>query len=117
MQRTFIQLPPFSRNFDVLIERGRLLQTDFEEFERELLKNPQAGDVIPGLSGIRKVRLKGAKTGKRGGFRVDYLDIPEYRKLYLIVLYPKNEKEDLSPDEKKIIGRLVKKLKEEASHG
>jgi hypothetical protein len=48
---------------------------------------------------------------------VDYLDIPEYGKLYFIVLYPKNVKEDLSPEEQKIIVRLVKTLKEEAKHG
>lgn len=55
--------------------------------------------------------------GKSGGFRVDYLDIPEKGKLYLIVLYPKNVKEDLSAEEKKLIVRLVKQLKEEVNHG
>ena len=117
MQRTFIQLPPFSRNLDALIDQGKILEKDFEEFEQELLKNPQIGDVIPGLSGLRKIRLKGASIGKRGGFRVDYLDVPEYSKLYLIVLYSKNVKADLSPNEKKVICRLVKQLKEEAAHG
>lgn len=117
MERTFIQLPPFSRHLDDLINQGKLLEKDFEKFEQELLKNPQTGDVIPGLSGLRKIRLRGANTGKRSGFRVDYLDLPEYGKLYLIVLYPKSAKEDLSPDEKKIICRLVKQLKEEVTYG
>jgi hypothetical protein len=117
MERTFIQLPPFSRYFDDLVKRGRILEKDFEDFEQLLLKNPQSGDVIPGLSGLRKIRLKGPNSGKSGGFRVDYLDIPECSKLYLIVLYSKNVKEDLSPDEKKFICRLVKQLKEEADHG
>jgi hypothetical protein len=63
--------------------------------------------VIPGLSGLRKIRLKATNKGKRGGFRVDYLDVPEYGKLYFIVLYPKNMKEDLLQDEQKIIARLV----------
>lgn len=117
MERTIIQLPPFSRYLDVLIAEGKLSKEDFEEFENFLIKNPQAGDVIPGLSGLRKARLKAANKGKRGGFRVDYLDIPEYGKLYFLVLYPKNVKEDLSPDEQKIIARLVKTLKEEAKHG
>ncbi len=73
--------------------------------------------MIPGLLGLRKIRLKGANIGKKGGFRVDYLDIPEFGKLYLIVLYPKNVKEDLTQNEKKIICRFVKQLKEEATHG
>lgn len=102
---------------DNLIDQGKLLETDFEDLEKVLLQNPQTGEVIPGLFGFRKIRLKGANTGKRGGFRLDYLDIPECGKLYLIVLYPKNVKDDLSPDEEKIICRLVKQLKKEANHG
>jgi hypothetical protein len=117
MERTFIQLPPFSKYLDVLINQEKISKTDFEDFEQELLKNPQTGDVIPGLSGVRKARMKGANTGKRGGFRVDYLDFPEHGKLYLIVLYPKNIKDDLTENEKKCIRRLVKQLKDEASHG
>jgi hypothetical protein len=115
MQRTFIQLPPFTRYLDDFINRGKILKEDFEEFEDELLNNPSIGEVIPGLSGLRKTRLKGAHVGKRGGFRVDYLDIPEVGKIYLIVLYPKNEKTDLTSEEKKIVLRLVKQLKEEAT--
>lgn len=113
----FIQMPPFSRVLDDLILQGRIVEEDFEDFEQELLKNPQAGDVIPGLGGLREIRLKGANLGKRGGFRVDYLDIPQQAKLYLIVLYPKNVKTDLSPDEKKIVCNLVKRLKKEISDG
>lgn len=96
MERTFIQLPPFSRYLDELVDERKISNDDFEDFEKCLLKNPQARDVIPGLSGLRKIRLKGSNTGKRGGFRVDYLDIPEFGKLYLIVLYPKNVKEEAS---------------------
>lgn len=117
MERTIIQLPPFSRYLDALIAERKLSKEDFEDFENFLIKNPQIGDVIPGLAGLRKIRLKAANKGKRGGFRVDYLDMPEYGKLYFIVLYPKNVKEDLSPDEQKIIARLVKTLKEEAKYG
>ncbi|CAF24166.1 hypothetical protein [Candidatus Protochlamydia amoebophila] len=117
MERTIIQLSPFSRYLDELIKQGKLSISDFDDFEWKLIKNPQEGDVIPGLSGLRKTRLKSMNKGKSGGFRVDYLDIPEKGKLYLIVLYPKNVKEDLSAEEKKLIVRLVKQLKEEVNHG
>ena len=76
MQRIFIQLPSFSRYYDNFVNKGRILETDFEALEQELLKNPQTGVVIPGLLGLRKTRLKSAHSGKRGGFRVDYLDTP-----------------------------------------
>jgi len=85
MERTIIQLPPFSRYLDELIAKGKLSKSDFEDFEWELIKDPQKGDVIPGLLGLRKARLKAMHTGKSGGFRVDYLDIPEKKRLYFIV--------------------------------
>ena len=52
--------------------------------------------------------------GKRGGYRVIYLDIPEVERTYLLGLYAKGEKADLSPDEKKILKGLVERLKREA---
>lgn len=117
MKRLLIQQKPFSRNLDELISVNKLSQEDYENFERDLLRDPKIGDVIPGLEGIRKIRLKSSQKGKRSGFRVDYLDIPELEILHLIVIYAKNAKEDLSSDEKKIIATLAKKLKEEAKNG
>lgn len=117
MKRLIIQLKNFSRDLDDLIKTKKLLQKDYDDFENELMHNTEKGDVIPGLGGIRKTRLKSASKGKRGGFRVDYLDIPEAEVLHLIVIYAKNEKEDLSSEEKKILAFLAKKLKEEAKHG
>jgi hypothetical protein len=63
MERTIIQLPPFSRQFDALIFQGKLSILDFEEFEWLLIKSPQSGDVISGLSGLRKTRLKAINKG------------------------------------------------------
>lgn len=117
MERTVIQVLPFSRYLDDLISQGKLSKSDFETFEWNLVKNPQLGAVIPKLAGLRKIRLKAPNKGKSGGFRVDYLDVPEKGKLYLIVLYAKNVKADLTAEEKKIISHLVKQLKEEANHG
>lgn len=114
MKRLIIQQKPFSRELDSLIITGKLLTVDYENFEWDLIQNPQIGDVIPGLGGIRKTRLKSASKGKRGGFRVDYLDIPEVEVLHLIVIYAKNVKDDLSADEKKILANIAKMLKKEA---
>jgi len=85
MKRLVIQQKPFSRELDALIKARKLLQQDYEDFEKELLQNLKIGDVIPGLGGIRKTRLKSASKGKSGGFRVDYLDVPEVEILHLIV--------------------------------
>jgi hypothetical protein len=117
MERLVIQMPLFSKELDQLISDNKLLVEDYQDFEWRLVKNPLEGDVITGLSGIRKTRLKAANKGKRGGFRVDYLDIPEKKKLYLFVIYSKNIKEDLSSAEKKELSKLVEYLKKEARHG
>ena len=103
MKRLIIQQKLFSRELDSLIADKKLLTSDYEDFEKDLLRNSKMSEVIPGLGGIRKTRLKSANKGKRGGFRVDYLDIPEVEVLHLIVIYGKNVKEDLSSDEKKLL--------------
>jgi len=113
MQRLVIQTKIFSEILDDLIRKKQLLLKDYEELEKSLVEYPKQGDVIPGLSGLRKIRLKSSYSGKRGGFRVDYLDIPKAEVLYLIVAYPKNLKEDLSSEEKREIKALVELLKNE----
>ena len=117
MKRMFINSEIFTRFFDRFIKEGKLLQKDFEDFENELMKDPKKGEVIPGMSGLRKIRIKSASKGKRGGFRIDYLDFPEFGVIYYIVIYPKNVKEDLDPEEKKILLKLINKIKEEIGHG
>lgn len=113
MQRLVIQTKIFSEILDGLIRKKQLLLKDYEELEKSLVEHPKQGDVIPGLSGLRKIRLKSSYSGKRGEFRVDYLDIPKAEVLYLIVVYPKNLKEDLSSEEKREIKALVELLKNE----
>jgi hypothetical protein len=111
MKRTFINSTVFTRIFDKLIAEGKLLIEDFEKFEEALLKDPEQGDLIPGMGGLRKTRIKSSTKGKRGGFRIDYLDFPEEGITYYIVIYPKNVKEDLSPEEKKIILKMIQEIK------
>ena len=103
MKRTCINSPVFTRIYDQLVSEKKLSEQDFIEFEQELLKDPKKGCVIPGLNGLRKTRIKSTSKGKSGGFRVDYLDFPDQKVLYYVVIYPKNVKEDLSSGEKKIV--------------
>lgn len=78
--------------------------------------NPEAGDVIPGTGGVRKVRWARAGTGKRGGARVIYFYHDAGRPLYLLMVYAKARRENLTPDEKRAVGKLaaiIKGTKEE----
>ena len=82
----------------------------------ELLGRLESSPVIPGTGGLRKLRVSnaGRGKGKRGGYRVIYLDMPEMKRTYLLGLYGKGEKADLSQDEKKVLKGLVERLKREA---
>ena len=87
------------------------------EFVNYLAADPEAGDVIPQTGGLRKVRWSRQGTGKRGGVRVIYyyydMDLP----LYLLTLYAKADREDLSSDEKRTLTVLAAELKRSARAG
>ena len=81
-----------------------------------LLKNPQSGPVMKGTGGIRKVRFPLENKGKSGSVRVCYTDFEEYEVTYLITAFTKNEQENLSAEEKTVLKKLVKALKNEAAN-
>ena len=85
--------------------------------EHTILENPKAGDVIQGTGGVRKLRIEDASRGKgkRGGFRVLFLDLPKSERTHLLVLYDKNQAADLSAAGKKVIKELVEEIKGEES--
>ncbi|HEY3320641.1 MAG TPA: type II toxin-antitoxin system RelE/ParE family toxin [Planctomycetota bacterium] len=71
-----------------------------------LIAAPDAGKVIKGSGGIRKVRWSGSGRGKRGGVRVIYY-WQQTQIMYLLVAYPKNKKDDLSAAELKVLEEVV----------
>ncbi len=80
------------------------------------MENPDSGAVMPGCGGLRKIRTADPKRGKgkRGGARVIYLHVPAARRFYLLDVYGKDEKDDLSANEKKQLRLLAERLKQEA---
>lgn len=86
-----------------------------DEDERTLLisylaGNPTAGDLVPGTGGLRKLRWALQGRGKRGGARVIYFVHSERMPLFLLTAYAKNERADLSEDDRKEFRKLVKQL-------
>lgn len=73
--------------------------------------NPEAGDVIQGTGGVRKLRWGKAGSGKRGGARVIYFYYRPDCPLYLLLAYAKAQASDLTPDEKKIVAALAASIK------
>lgn len=111
MRRQIIQTKNFEKEVNAQIAKRKLAFEDFEEFKRNLAENPEQGDVIPGSGGIRKTRLKSASKGKRGGFRVCYLNIEGKLILVLLFIYPKNEQENLSQAEKAELKELAEVIR------
>lgn len=109
MTREFI----FTKPFLISWEKMGLDDNDLKQLEEILLENPLNGDVIQGTGGARKLRIQLEGRGKRGGGRVIYLDIFEKEKLYLLLAYPKNVQDNLTPAQQKAIKDLVDRLKKE----
>jgi len=75
-----------------------------------LSEHPKAGDLIQGAGGIRKLRwAKGAK-GKSGGVRVIYFFHSDIMPLYLLAVFGKNEKANITAEEKNYLSKAVKEL-------
>lgn len=86
----FIEAPLFSRLL------GEYLSDDeYAALQWALTQRPEAGAVIPGSGGIRKLRWAGSGRGKRGGLRVIYYWKTRAGEIWLLTLYAKNEAEDI----------------------
>lgn len=89
---TFIELEPFARAREVL-----LTDEEFARLQLHLLTQPDAGDVIPGSDGCRKVRWSLAGRGKRGGARVIYFLRLQSGEIVLVTMYAKNVRDNIDP--------------------
>ncbi|MBI1291808.1 toxin [bacterium] len=112
MKWKFVEVPPFTTNR----ERCFSSDEDFRRFQLDLMINPLRGNVIPGASPLRKARWgdEGSARGRSGGCRVIYLRVPEAATIFLIHVYPKTRRENITPEDGKILARLARELKAEA---
>lgn len=105
MKALFIELPAFLRyRAEYLDDEG------FRGLQNSILKVPDAGDVIAGTGGLRKLRHGDASRGKgkRGGLRVIYFWWEAKRQIWLFTLYDKDEMDDLSPKERSALKDMLK---------
>ena len=111
MNILFVEMPWFTKRL-----KSRLPDAAYREFQQELLRDGELGDVMPGCGGLRKARWgeRGRGKGKRSGVRIIYLLIPEAYRIDLIDIYGKDEKDDLSAKEKKLLAAMVKEARKEA---
>ena len=96
----FVEAPPFSRRLaEYLNEEG------YRELQVRLAANPEAGDLMSGTGGFRKMRWADARRGKgrRGGLRVIYYHFPSDHQIWLMTIYDKDEASDLTAKQKKTL--------------
>lgn len=77
-----------------------------------IARNPEAGDVIPETSGVRKVRWGVQGRGKRSGARVIYFFHSRDAPIYLLMVYAKGVREDISPEAKKLVREFAARIKQ-----
>lgn len=108
MTRTFIQTKEFTRNWDEL----GFNDDDLRRLELQIMSDPQIGAVMRGTGKLRKMRFALKNSGKRGGTRVCYVDFLSLETIYLITVYPKSTKENLTGAERNEIKKMIDKLEE-----
>jgi len=106
MKREFIETKLFTNRWYDL----GLSDLELKELQEYLASYPDAGSVITGTGGLRKLRWKLSDKGKRSGIRTIYVDFILYEKIYLIGVYSKSMKDTLTQNEKKQLKVFVKTL-------
>jgi hypothetical protein len=102
---TFVQFAPFTTEW----ARLGLGDDDLRALECEILKAPSRAPLIKGTGGLRKIRFadRGSGRGKSGAYRVCYAHFPEYGLIALVVVFGKNERDDLTAADRKTIARVI----------
>lgn len=105
MRMTVAELPEYLRTAAKL-----LTETDRKAVVDYLAAHPKAGDLIEGTGGVRKLRWARDGRGKSGGVRVIYYFHSEVMPLYLLTMFAKNERANLTHAERNALAGLVEAL-------
>ena len=82
----FIESSAFQRACPVYLD-----DDEYAELQQFMMQHPEAGQVVPGSGGVRKLRWARQRTGKRGGLRVIYFVRYAPNELWLLTIYAKSE--------------------------
>lgn len=104
MQATFVELPPFQR-----VRNDYFDDASFRDFQNVLMKDPDAGDVIKGTGGLRKIRYADERRGKGkwGGLRVIYYWKNADDQFWLFTVYDKDQADDLTAEQRKTLKKVL----------
>jgi mRNA-degrading endonuclease RelE of RelBE toxin-antitoxin system len=86
-----------------------LSEEDYRLFQIKLIDDAEAGSIIQGSGGIRKIRWAGSGRGKRGGSRILYYWYNKEGVILMLFIFKKNEKDDLTKAQLKNLKTIVEK--------
>ena len=87
-----------------------LSDDEYAELQKVLVADPNAGDLIPGSGGLRKIRWAIQGRGKRSGARIIYYHLISRDQFYMLLIYGKNEQDDLSPEQLRVLKKAVEAI-------
>ena len=99
----FVETPVFTKRVKELLP-----DEDYRALQIALLLRPEQGPLIKSGAGLRKVRWAPRGVGKRGGVRVIYFWRPVDQAFYMLFAYAKTEQEDPTPDQLRVLARVVR---------
>ena len=97
-----VETPIFTRQITQLLS-----VESYRQLQNALVDDPAWGKTIPGTGGLRKLRWGLTGRGKRGGVRIIYHWLRDRQWLLMLLAYPKVAQDDLTPEQKRILRRLV----------
>ena len=100
----FIETSIFTRQVTSL-----LADEEYSQLQLALSTRPDMGVITPHSGGLRKVRWSISDRGKRGGVRVIYYWVVVQDQILMLFIYPKSERDDLTPQQLKILREIVEK--------
>lgn len=99
----FVETPTFTKRILDLVS-----DDDYAELQKYLSETPEAGDIVEGTGGLRKVRMATNK-GKSSGARIIYYYFKSDSQIAMVFVFAKNEQSNLTATQKKALKSVIKK--------
>ena len=103
MNLIYIETPEFVRKYDRIASQEEMIN-----LQRELIADPMKGSLVQGTGGVRKIRMRLQGRGKSGGARIIYYFVDLRGEIWLLDVYLKSDKDNLTSSEKQKLYAFIK---------